>query len=158
MPKLNKKQFVDWAEDIWKKNPRNLIKSIDYCKNNCPFYIPSCGFCIDRNSYEEEQFVSCCLWAINTNFELSPSLERKRADFRERYRRSVSEAQKNQKKTKVSSSVKPQKSSSWEGRTFDYTTEEINMTNKTAIDINENKVTFVNGRLVSIDDLRNNNS
>lgn len=179
MAYLTKKQFLEWAERVWKNNPRNLIKSANYCLLKCPYRRRStninemCEYSMQSNHYDIQEYLSCRVFTDHTNLGLNlPQLFRDRAEFRQRYeaweRKQKEYAQQKEavqpekivppKKSVPQSSPRAHRSSSWEQKTFGYVTEEFNMNNRTAIDINNGRIIFVNGRMVSADDLRNNNS
>lgn len=166
---LTKKQFIDWAERVWHQNPRSLIKSVDKCRTTCPVYnrmlsIPeSCRYAKESNHCEAREFVVCSFYVEYTDFEMDLlTLCKERAEFRQRYETMVEKDQGKttvqKRKKKIYSRPQKRKSSSWEQRTFGYITEEFKMTNRTAIEINEHRATFINGRYVSTEDLRNDNS
>lgn len=173
MSYLEKKRFLEWAESVWSQNSRNLIKKTEYCKSMCPFRDSSgkkskkCSYYLNSNYYGDSGFVACNLYAVNTHFDFSYiDVFEKRNIFRKRCATVNVDAKEppemsQQKRTK--NLPAPDRMTSgkrkWNRKTAVHSAiESFNLTNRTAADINTLKVTFVNGRLVSTDDLRNDNS
>lgn len=173
MSYLEKKRFLEWAESIWGQNSRNLIKKTEYCKSLCPYRDSSdkktkrCTYYLNSNYYGDSGFIACKLYAVNSHFDFSYiDVFEKRNNFRKRCATVKVDAKEppempQQKKTKKQPVPNGMTSGrrKWNRKTAVHSaSESFNMTNRTAADINTLKVTFVNGRLVSTGDLRNDNS